>query len=438
MADKRSIEAERHLLGAMLLDGACIADVADVVRPEHFSDTRLAESYAAALAINAKGEPLDAVTLAERMGGEHEHAKLAIELTDAAATAVNATHHAKIVRALAGLRRLSSACKRVANMADSASVDEGPAVHEEAAGILYDLDEREGGTTRPLPEDMIAVIEAAQLAFESKGDEIRGTSTGLAALDQYFRYRDGHVYVMASTSGHGKTAWGVWSGWQAARSSGKTTLYVSVEIDGFDVALRILSSSSHVSGTRIEGGDLTGGDIERILRANQTTIKEHGPRFWTAFRPGATETFVRQAVQRMQRSGHTLGLVVVDYVQRIRSSRRQRNREQEVADISGALLEVAQSARVPVLLLAQLNRDLFKRSNPVPVISDLRESSAIEHDASVVVMLHRPQMHGLDAPENLAEFHIRKNRKGRLGKVDASFDAALGAFSDRALQGGRL
>ena len=438
LADKRSIEAERQILGAMLLDESCIAGVADEVRPEHFSDARIAEAYAAALAINANGTPLDAVTLAERMGGEHEHAQFALELMNAAATAVNVSHHAGIVRTLAGLRKLAAAAQQVAQLATNASADDAGEVHEKAAALLYDLDERTGGSMCSLREAMHGVIEASQRASESDGRDVLGASTGLGALDSYFRYRAGHVHVLASASGHGKTAWGVWSGFQAARSSGKTTLYVSVEIDAHDVALRVLSALARVSGTDIEAGRMKSGEIERILQHSKTTVREIGERMFIAFRPGASETFVRQAVQRLQRMGHTLGLVVVDYVQRIRSSRRMYSREQEVAHISGALLEVAQSAKVPVLLLAQLNRDMHKRAKPVPVVSDLRESAAIEHDASVVAMLHRPHMHGMDAPEDRVEIYIRKNRKGRVGMVAASFEAALGAFSDRALQGGRL
>jgi len=437
-ADKRSIEAERQLLGAMLLDSRCIDEVADVVRVGDFSDPHIAEAYAATLAIHAHGLPLDAVTLAERMGGSHEHAQLALQAVDCACTAVNAVHHARMIHTLAGLRTLEAACQRLAQSAAMASTDDADAVREEAAAILYDVGETGGGSLCSLREAMHGVIEASQRASESDGRDVLGASTGLGALDSYFRYRAGHVHVLASASGHGKTAWGVWSGFQAARSSGKTTLYVSVEIDAYDVALRVLSSLARVSGTDIEAGRMKSGEIERILQHSKTTVREIGERMFIAFRPGASETFVRQAVQRLQRMGHTLGLVVVDYVQRIRSSRRMYSREQEVAHISGALLEVAQSAKVPVLLLAQLNRDLHKRAKPVPVVSDLRESAAIEHDASVVAMLHRPHMHGMDAPEDRVEIYIRKNRKGRVGMVAASFEAALGAFSDRAPQGGAL
>jgi replicative DNA helicase len=431
----QAVEAEQELLAICVQAERVPDEVAEVVKPAHLTVEPIRRLYAQALLLDAAGAPVNTVTLLDSLGAYDEATReAALAANVGAGNPHRAAHYAGLVVQCARLRRLAQLGSAITSLAAQAEPRDVDSAYEDAVALLFSEHETTAGGAwvdmSSAVTDLIAEMQERFEAHQSGAPIHAGATTGIDELDDRIEgYQPGHLYVLGAVSGGGKTAWGGFTAWRACEASGRPVLYVSVEVNARDMAARLVAMHSGVDLSTIRSGNFVagGGSIDHVVHGVDI-IRRGGSQMRMAFRAGADAGFVEASVRRAVRSGEKPALVVVDYLQRLRVKGRSHSREREVAEISGALLETAQRHEVPVLALAQLNREHSKRQTKEPVTSDLRESSAIEHDASVVMFLHRPVMFDEGAPPRDASILVRKNRNGPCGRVDVQYEASTGRF----------
>jgi len=439
-------QTEMYVLGAALFDNRCIPTLARHLSPRDFTLAAARMAFSVAVDLADRSAPVDPVSLRTAMleGGALQGLGWSGEQLDefvlaaagATATTANIEHHAETLSKYTSLRDLSEAGSRIMKLAESTDAADAHEAQTQAADMLFRLGRGAKGWTSvdlvDAAHEAVEEIKRRYVAFQQGQSPDWYLPTGISPLDSLVNgYAFGHMAVLGAQSGQGKTACAVWSGRRAAWESGRTTLYVSVEINAFDIAVRSLAAEGDLNSELLASGRWSGGhEADRTVQGHRQ-IKDRRGLFTIIFKPGAQVGLVRDAVQwHLRTSKIPLGLVVVDYVQRLRPRSRSGNRERDVAEMSGDLLTVAQDFQVPVLVLAQLNRDYKGRKDPTPRVSDLRESSVLEHDASLIFFLHRPAAFEESADPKVCQFVIRKNRLGRCGIVRALYDQTTGRFGD--------
>lgn len=431
MNDPRADAADRAaamVLGACLNSASAIADAAGVLRPDEFRAGADALVYETCLVLWDAGKPADLVSVFDELsrkgrledaGGAARLAELA-ELTFGVAAV---THHAAIVKDHALLRCLAHAGSRIAHLA---SHPDGPArdVLEEAEKIVFALAERSvSSEAKPLSRVMDEVFDRLDARMEDArlGRSGEGVPTGIAPLDNLTGgLRNGQLCILAARPSVGKTAVGAAVA-RYASACGHSVLFSSLEQPAHELAERMLCADSGVRLHLVRSGDLPEADAD-ALRAS-----------WRSLRPLAlalddlpSQSVLRIAAsaRRMKHKGG-LSLLVVDYLQLIEPEDRRAPRHEQVAATSRRLKALARELEVPVLALAQLNRESEGRSDGRPKLSDLRESGQVEQDADLVVLLHRPR-----DDETLLEFIVAKQRSGPTGEFVCAFDRARMRISE--------
>ena len=430
---------ERHVLGSIFLDPSVVGAVEDHLELRDWGDQRHALIWAAALTITDGGGSADTMSVAHHLGSTLGNAggiDYLIGVSGCSAMSLGVEQHAKMVSRHGKARRAQAMLRAALDNTDWEDTDNIGEVLGDLSDRLSSVDKLRRAVQRStLKEAVKSVMDASQEAYEAsrRGETTTvGVSTGSEELDKLVdSYQPRKLYTLGAPSGHGKTAFAVWSATRGAQRSGKRVLYISTEVDGHDLALRIVSNLAGIDGRRIEHGTLNPEEINGLMGA-AAQIAPIGDLVEFVFQPGASSSLVAREVRRVARKpGPELGLVVVDYLQQLKPPRRLGNREQEVAEIATDMLEVAQEYAVPVLVLAQLNRDGLKRSDPTPRVSDLRESSAMEFHSAGIFFLYRPALCGQqDASDTDAQIIVAKNRKGPPGTVHMRANMAHGSFED--------
>jgi replicative DNA helicase len=420
-----NLDAERALLGAMLLSRDAVAAAAEVIpgsdvfyRPAH------AHIYEAITVLTSRGDAPDTVTVAEELrrtglldnaGGPA--ALLALQ-TDAPSTA-NAAHYARIVRDHALLRRLIAAASTIENRAYDVPEDVRQAV-DEAESLVFDIARHEGeGTTSRLSailSDTLTHIEH----LHDHGSEITGTPTGYYDIDEMTAgLQPGALIVVGARPAMGKTALALGMAAHAAVKAGRAVLIFSLEMSKVELVQRILCADARIDSKKIRNGRLLEGDWEAIA----TSMGRLGDaRVWIDDNPNVTIMEIRSKARRLRQEAGRLDMVVVDYIQLMTGRTSAENRQVEVAEISRGLKLLARELDCPVVALAQLNRSLEQRGDKRPMLSDLRESGSLEQDADVVMFLYREEVYE-PTPENagLAEVIVAKQRNGPTGVARLSW-----------------
>ena len=443
-----SVPAQR-ILGCLIHHPDRIPEVTERIRPGDFEEPAAGQLYAAMVAIHDRGQRIETDLLVQALGGGRDAHQLARDVLGYGGSVHTLPAHVGAIAELAKLRAVHREAKRLVLEAEDAfeavrrgCLGEADRVLASATDALAALGDRADSTGSV---DLVdAMVEAATLV-RARADALRQglapdwITTGIDAVDSVTTgYQAGCMYVLGAGSGEGKTAL---AGYIAAESAIRTkrhTLYVSVEVGARALGMRRLATASGVSGEVMRTGAVSDADVESLLQAMTRARATQRGLVTYEHQPRASVAFVRRRVQRYLRQPNVapLGLVVVDYIQRLRPEvARPRSREQEVADMSAELLAVAQEHDVPVLVLAQLNRDRAKRADKRPITSDLRESSALEHDAHRVDFLYRPDFYeeGIE-PDSRgwvpALYITRKHRDGRVGQVCLGHHPATGRFRD--------
>ncbi len=422
--------AERAVLGSLLRDNAVIEDVACTLDAGDFYSDAHQRIYTAILSLRqghsgSSACPVDAVLLADRLKEQGSiedvggYGYLA-QVYDAAPTAANVQHYARIVRDKSRLRSLILAAREMLASAYSPTMPADD-VLQAAEKAVFALGQRGANReARPIGPVMAEVVESLALR-QQRPQEIMGVPTGIDALDALTAgLQPGEFTVIAARPSVGKTAVAAAVAKYVAHL-GRTVLFCSLEQSKEEVATRLLVADSGVSGQIVRHAACTLDEITRL--ADSATRMQELPVLLDDA-PAQSILRIVSAARRFKRS-HALALVIVDYLQLIEPEDRQIPRHEQVAGISRRLKFLARELKIPVVALAQLNRDSENRVGQKPRLSDLRESGGIEADADMVVLLHRPG----DSLDRL-EMNVAKQRNGPVGEFTVWFDRAHMRFRE--------
>lgn len=416
--------AERAVLGALLLDNGKLATIAALVSSADFYLAGHGRIFEAIRELVGNGGPADEVTIA---GLSNDPGALAYltQLSEETPTAANVVSYAKIVRDKSIARRLIA----IGHDLQTAAHTESPKdAIEQASKRLFDLS-RSHQDRRIV--HAIDVAREAMRQIESlhkNPDSQIGVRTGFTALDEVLGgFQPGDLVVLAARPAMGKTALALNLLEGSALRHKKRGLLFELEMSSSQLALRAIASTGRVSLQRIKRGTIGDGDFARIARGANDFA---GTRMVIDETPTATLADVRSVARQVAMEGG-LDLVVIDYLQLMSSERDRDSREREVSEISRGLKQIAKELNVPVLALSQLNRKLEERSNKRPIMSDLRESGAIEQDADVIMFLYRDEVYDETSEDRgIAEVIVAKQRNGPTDTVRLKFDLDLQRFDN--------
>jgi len=421
-----SLEAEQSLLGGLMLDALAWDKVADVIVSDDFyrKDHRLI--FSAITSLVESGSPCDVVTVSEHLDGrsELENAgglEYLATLTNETAGAANARAYAKILRERATLRALISAGNEIAGSAFSSDGRTAAEVLEDAERMVFEIaDKGSRGKKgfRSLKDILPATVDRIDLLHQSEGD-ITGISTGFTEFDKMTAgLQPGDLVIIAGRPSMGKTTLAVNIAENAAIGSKVPTAIFSMEMPAEQLAFRMISSLGRVDQTHLRTGNFPDEDWSRINTAVQ--LMSEAPVFIDDT-PSLSPSDIRARARRLQRE-HGLGLIVVDYLQLMQVPGSNENRATEISEISRGLKALAKEMSCPVIALSQLNRGVEQRTDKRPVMSDLRESGAIEQDADIIVFIYREEVYNQDTPrKGVADIAIAKQRNGPIGDFPLTF-----------------
>jgi replicative DNA helicase len=424
-----NIEAEESVLGAVMLSADAANVALEKLRPEDFYKPAHQAVFEAITGLFDGNQPIDAVTVADHLRRTDQLDRVGgvgflTTLLDGVPTTANIGYYADIVDETAARRRLlaaGSAVGRIAMETDREIAD----VLDAAEMEVFRVAERSVGdglvAVGPMLEETLERIEE----LGTRGDDITGVATGFKDLDAKLAgLHPANLVVIAARPSMGKSALAL-NVAQNIAEHGEPVAVFTLEMSREEVVQRLLSSMAGVDSHKLRTGQLSPELWQRVVRE---ASKLYQMPFYVDDSPGLTVTAIRAKCRRMRRK-HGLGLVVVDYLQLMQGPVRSENRQQEIADISRALKNLARELHVPVIAVSQLNRQLEARENKRPRLGDLRESGAIEQDADIVVFIYRDEYYnpGGDEP-GLAEINIAKHRAGGTGTVLMNFAAEFTRF----------
>ncbi|MCB9534932.1 MAG: replicative DNA helicase [Myxococcales bacterium] len=433
-------EAELSVLGGILLDNGALDRVSEFLAPDDFFSPRHRVVFSRMLALAEDNQPIDLVTLATALeqGGELDAVggiDHLMSLAEAKATAVNIEHHAHLVHDNAEVRRLVTVCTGVIEKAQSGDYDDTTRLFDEAQAAVYEIGAKQRkGSFTDMPTALQSVIEKVKLAFESKS-AVTGLPTGFIDLDaKTAGLQGGDLIILAARPAMGKTAFALNLAANGARLGGKSVAVFSLEMPTTQLAARMLAGEARVDSERMRSGHLTDGDIDRLLQA----VKRMNT--WSVHiddTAGVSVMELRSKCRRLasDRNIPDLGLVVIDYLQLMKGRPGIRSREQEISDISRNLKSLAKELDIPVVALSQLNRGVESRPNKRPLMSDLRESGAIEQDADIIMFVYRDEYYNPDTEDQgITEIIIGKQRNGPIGTVKLKFFKEWSRFDNLMLE----
>jgi len=426
-----SVEAEQSLLGGLMLDQRAWDQVADILTPEDLyrADHRLIFSAIAALV--EKNQPPDAVTVSEylqRLGQLEAAGGLGYlaRLVQDTPSAANVRAYARIVRENAMLRQLIEIGSDIAasvHATEGLTVEEIVDRAEQRVFEIADGGQRRGQGFKSLKQILPRTIDRLDVLSHSTSD-ITGISTGFGDMDRMTAgLQRGELIIVAGRPSMGKTTLAMNIAENAAIGSQVPTAIFSMEMSAEQLTFRMIGSIGRVNQTRLRTGKLSDEDWSRIDSA--VSMMSSAPVFIDD--GGAlSPTDVRARARRLKRE-HGLGLIVVDYLQLMQVTGTVENRATEISEISRSLKALAKELDVPVIALSQLNRSVEQRQDKKPVMSDLRESGAIEQDADLIVFIYREEVYEPDTPrKGIADIIIAKQRNGPVGEFHLTF---LGEFT---------
>ena len=426
-----SLEAEQSLLGSILIDPMCMDEIAPLISAEDFYVPEHTEIFRAMQSMYLKSKNIDVVTLIDELvksgtydeSGGREYLRLVAE---AVPTAANAKDYADIVRDKAVLRQLIEAGDDITEAA-YAGDDSAENLVEFAESKIFRIAEgRENKNFVHIRDALIQVYD--RLTKLSQDPEaLRGTPTGYTALDNVIvGMQEADLVLIGARPGMGKTSFAMNIATEAAIRTKKTACVFSLEMSAEQLANRMLSSEAQIDSYKMRSGTLSAEDWNAIAYASSRLSETE---ILIDDTPGVTVTAMKSKLRRVK----NLGLVVVDYLQLMQGDRHNDNRVQEVGDISRGLKLLAKELAVPVICCAQLSRGPENRPDKRPMLSDLRDSGAIEQDADIVMFLYRDEYYKDETTDqSVAEVIVAKNRHGSLDKVKLGWIGRFTKFTNLA------
>ena len=430
-----SIEAEQSLLGGLMLDNEAWDKVADLLGAADLyrKDHRLIFAAIAELAENS--HPCDVVTVSEHLdnrdeltaaGGLEYLATLANETPGAA----NVRAYARILRERSTLRALIHAGNEISGSAFTTDGRSASELVDEAERLVFEIAEkgsRGRAGFRPLKEILPSAVDRIDLLHQSEGD-ITGIPTGYSEFDKLTAgLQAGDLIIIAGRPSMGKTTLAVNVAENAAIGAKVPTAIFSMEMPSQQLAFRMISSLGRVDQTHLRTGNFPDEDWSRINTAVQ--LMSDAPLFIDDS-PALSPTEIRARARRLKRE-HGLGLIVLDYLQLMQVHGSTENRATEISEISRNLKALAKELELPIIALSQLNRSVEQRTDKRPVMSDLRESGAIEQDADLIVFIYREEVYNQETPrKGIADISIAKQRNGPIGDFPLTFVGRFTKFEN--------
>ena len=425
-------EAERSVLGAMLRSSEASLLAIEALKAEDFYDPANREIFSAMCALAASGRAIDFVTLDEeltrrgKLDGVGGSAYL-VELSANVPSTANVGAYIRIVDEKSTLRKLIAASESILKDCYSAQEETGD-ILEGAEKAIYDITMRKGGEQlQAIQPVLINTFEKIEELFKNHG-RIEGVPTGYTELDDLLTgLHGGELVLIAARPSMGTTSIGMNFIENAAIRAGKAAAVFSLEMPAEQLAMRMLCTEALVDMQKVRRGQLSDEDW---LRLSEAMIKIGPSSLYVDATPGITVSEMRSKARRLQLE-HGLDVILIDYISLMTASGKFGSRQEEVASISRALKALAIELNVPIIALQQLSRAPTGRSNHRPVLSDIRDSGAIEQDADVVMFLHREEYFDPNTPDkNIAELIIAKLRNGSLGTVKLGWKGEFTKFLD--------
>ena len=434
-----SVEAEQAVLGGLLLDNSTWDAIADRLRPEDFYRRDHQLIFNGIAELSARAEPSDAVTLAEYLatkGQADETGGLAYlaGLARDTPTAANIRAYADIVRERALLRQLIRVSGEVAASAYDSEGRTATELVDEAERRVFEIAEkgrRSGSGFVPIRDVLGATIDRLDMLHQNQG-QLTGVSTGYNDLDRMTAgLQPGDLIIVAGRPSMGKTTFALNIAENAAISANTPVAVFSMEMSREQLTMRMISSIGRVDQSHLRTGNFGDEDWARI---NSAIAQMKTAPIFIDDSAGLTPTEVRARARRLQRENKgKLGLIVVDYLQLMQVAGTKENRATEISEISRSLKALAKEMHAPVIALSQLNRSVEQRTDKKPVMSDLRESGAIEQDADLIIMIYREEVYEPETPrKGIADIIITKQRNGPTGEVHLTFLGKYTRFENLA------
>jgi replicative DNA helicase len=439
-----SPDAERTILGAVLLDNAAWSEASSLIRPEDFALTAHQRVFARMGELIDRGRVVDIVTLSEELARRKEIESVGgvawlASLTEGLPRRLSIEEYVRIVKDKSLLRQLINVCSTAISRAADQS-EEALEVLNAAETSLLEVSEKGIARSFSSVHDIVAgSFGTIDNLYRQGQHQVTGLRTYLTKFDEMTSgLQKSELTIIAARPSMGKTALAINIAQYAAIRGGKTVAIFSLEMSKESLLRRMLASEAHVSARNIQTGFISGRDREALTNGLARLVEAPVHIDDT---PGISLTEMRAKARRLRQTAGALDLVVVDYLQLMTASttgpgaRRYENRTQEVSAISRGLKALAKELEIPVIALSQLSRASEQRGGDrKPVLSDLRESGSIEQDADVVAFIHREGYYDRENPdlEHKAEIIIAKQRNGPTGSIDVSWVADYTLFGDIA------
>jgi len=431
------VEAEQSVLGGLMLDSAAWDQVADRVLAEDFyrNDHRLI--FDAVRGLIERNQPCDAVTLSghlesqgvlDQVGGLAYLGTLARDTP----TAANIRAYADIVRERSVLRQLITAGNEIVTNALQPEGREAREIVDAAERVVFEIAERgsRGKVGFQSINDILpAVVDKIDEMYHSDG-KLTGISSGFKVLDDMTSgLNAGDLIIIAGRPSMGKTTLAVNIAENAALGSGKSAAIFSMEMSSESLTLRMISSLGRINQGHLRSGRLSEEDWPRI---NSAMTQLGAAKIYVDETPALTPTEVRARARRLKRE-RGLDLIVVDYLQLMQVAGTKENRATEISEISRSLKALAKELKIPVIAVSQLNRGVEQRENKKPVMSDLRESGAIEQDSDMILLIYREDYYDKNTTrKGIADINIAKQRNGPTGEIQLTFLGEYTKFENYA------
>ena len=428
-----SLIAEQSLLGSIMIDPNSLNEVADLIRAEDFYISEHTQIYLAMHELFLTNSDIDVVTLIDMLvrkgiydksGGE-DYLKT---LSEVVPSALNVKDYARIVKEKSTLRQLIGVSGEITESAYSEQEEVSHILDAAENKIFAIAQGRETKTFRHIREVLVDVHGHLR-DLQENPDEVQGTKTGFSGLDKVLvGMGNSDLILVGARPGMGKTSFVLNIGTNVALQTKKTVCIFSLEMSCEQLVSRVLSSEAMVDSIALRSGKLSGDDWDKLAAVSS---KLAGTDILIDDTTGITVTGMKAKLRRVK----NLGLVIIDYLQLMQSDGKNDNRVQEVSEISRGLKLMAKELNVPVICCAQLSRGPESRTDKKPMLSDLRDSGAIEQDADVVMFLYRDEYYKTDANSqdaSIAEVIIQKNRHGSTGTVEMGWIGRYTKFMTKA------
>lgn len=415
-----SIEAEQSVIGAMLMDKEAIVVASEMLHGDEFYARQHGVLFDAMVELYNEGKPVDLITLQNRLREkdvppEISSLEFVKDLLNVVPTSANVKHYATIVAEKALLRKLIRTNEEIANACYSGK-DKVETILEDTEKRIFELvQSRNSGDYVPIRQVVINALEKIEASAKTKGN-VTGLSTGFLDLDyKTAGMQPSDFILVAARPSMGKTAFVLNIAEHMAFKDNKCVAIFSLEMSKEQLVNRLFSLESRVDAQQLRTGDLKDSDWEKLIESANVIGKS---KLIIDDTPSISISEMRSKCRKFKLE-HGLDIVIIDYLQLMSGSGRSDSRQQEISDISRSLKAMARELNVPVIALSQLSRAVEQRPDHRPMLSDLRESGAIEQDADVVMFIYRDDYYNKDSDnKNIAEIIIAKQRNGPIGTVN--------------------